>query len=52
MKTNFRARDLRTHTTQQDVERLTEDNASLRRMLKAPREEIDVLEAVDAARPR
>jgi hypothetical protein len=48
----IQALDHRTQTTQQDVERLTEDNVSLRRMLEVLRQEIEVLKASAAARPR
>jgi hypothetical protein len=46
----IQALDARTQATRQDVERLTEENAALRRTLEALRQEIDALKASTAPR--
>jgi hypothetical protein len=48
----IQALDQRTHTTREDVERLTEENASLRRMLETLRQEVETLKALAASRTR
>jgi hypothetical protein len=47
----IQALDLRTHGTQEDVDRLAEENASLRRMLEALRQEVEALKAAGVTRP-
>jgi hypothetical protein len=48
----IQALDQRTQATKQDVERLSEENAALRRALDVLREEIEALKASTASRPR
>jgi autotransporter adhesin len=48
----IQALDARTQATSQDVERLKEENAALRRTLEVLRQEIEALQASAASRPR
>ena len=48
----IQALDARTQATRQEIERLTEANAALRRTLEALRHEVEALTAAAAARPQ